>query len=249
MDIEYDPRLYGDRWAEKYDEWHAGMMDDEGAVAVLGELAAEFDGSIVEFGVGTGRLALPLAGRGLDVVGVDTSEEMLAKLRAKPGADRVTTVIGDMTTVRLDREFAVALVAFNSIFVLPTQEAQVRLFRNAAAHLRPGGRFVLETVVARVAGPEDQPGQLRVARMEDDRLVLSAGLLDPVSQYFNGAWVVIEPGGTTFYPVRGRNCTHHEMDLMAELAGLEREHRWADWKREPFGARSSMHVSIYRKPV
>ncbi len=238
--MDYDPRLYGARWAEQYDEWHAGMMDDAGAVATLAELAG--DGPILEFGVGTGRLAVPLAERGFDVTGVDISEEMLAQLRAK--ADRVDAVLGDMTTVQFDQRFSLALIAFSSLFVLATQQDQVKLFRNAAAHLAPGGRFVLETSVV---GSESN-ARLRVARLEQDRLVLSAGLLDPVTSFYNGAWVVLEPSGVRFYPVQGRNVPHQEMDLMAELAGLELENRWGDWKGGPFTAQSTLHVSVYRKP-
>jgi SAM-dependent methyltransferase len=240
---DFDPREYGARWAELYDEWHEGHMDGEGAVAVVSEL----DGPVLELAVGTGRLAVPLAERGLDVVGVDISEEMLAQLRAKPGAERVETIVGDMTTVRVDREFGVVLLAYSSLFVLGTQEAQVQLFRNAAAHLRPGGRFVLETTV--VSGGGDTQHRLRVAEIGPDRLVLSAGLLDPVSSFYNGSWVVLEPSGARFFPIQGRNVGHQEMDLMAQLAGLELEHRWGDWKRGPFTAQSRLHVSIYRKPV
>jgi hypothetical protein len=158
-------------------------------------------------------------------------------------------VLGDMTTVRLDREFGLVLIAFSSLFVLGTQRAQVQLFRNAAAHLRPGGRFVLETTVVAASGGGDGTRRLNVVKVETDRVVLSAGLLDPVTSYYNGTWVMLEPGGASFFPVRGRNATHHEMDLMAELAGLELEHRWGDWKRGPFTAASRLHVSVYRKPA
>ncbi|MPZ80029.1 MAG: methyltransferase domain-containing protein [Actinophytocola sp.] len=240
---EFDPRLYGARWAERYDEWHAGMMDDDGAVAALSELAG--DGPLLEFGVGTGRLAVPLAEKGHDVVGVDVSEDMLAQLAGK--SDAVTTVVGDMTTVRVGREFDVAFIAFNSIFVLATQDDQVRLFRNAAAHLRPGGRFVLETAFVHGVGVADSH-KLRVASVESDQLTLSAGIIDPVTQFYNGTWVELTPEGTRFYPIHGRNVTHHEMDLMAQLAGMELEHRWGDWKRGPFTAESKLHVSVYRKP-
>lgn len=239
---EFDPRLYGARWAELYDEFHAGMLDDEGAVAALAELAE--GGPLLEFGVGTGRLAVPLAKAGLDVVGVDVSEDMLAKLREK--TDVVTTVVGDMTTVRVEREFSVAYIAFNSIFVLATQRDQVELFRNAAAHLRPGGRFVLETVFF-TGHARGDTNRLRTAKVEHDRLTLVAGVVDPVTSFHNGTWVVLEPDGTKFYPIHGRTVTHHEMDLMAELAGLELEHRWGDWKRAPFTAESALHVSVYRK--
>ncbi|HEY0451291.1 class I SAM-dependent methyltransferase [Actinophytocola sp.] len=240
---EFDPRLYGARWAQRYDEWHAGMMDDDGAVAVLAELAG--DGPLLEFGVGTGRLAVPLAEKGHDVVGVDVSEDMLAQLANK--SDAVTAVVGDMTTVRVDREFSVAYIAFNSIFVLGTQEDQVRLFRNAAAHLRPGGRFVLETVVVHGV-PASDSHKLRVAKVENDRLTLSAGIIDPLTQFYNGVWVELTPQGTEFFPIHGRSVTHHEMDLMAQLAGLELENRWGDWKGGAFTAESKLHVSVYRKP-
>jgi len=238
----FDPRLYGARWADDYDEWHAGMMDDEGAVAALADFAS--GGPALEFGVGTGRLAVPLAERGVEVVGVDISPEMLAKLTEKSAA--VTTVEGDMTTVALDREFTVAFIAFNSIFVLESQEEQVELFRNAARHLRPGGRFVLETVV--VQPPSGDRGKLSVVKVEADRVTLAGGTTDPVTGNYTGMWMIVEPTGTKFYPLGGRGVHHHEMDLMAQLAGLEREDRWGDWQGAPFGPKSDLHISIYRKP-
>jgi len=240
----FDPRLYGARWADTYDKWHQGLMDDDGAVEALAELAD--GGPLLEFGAGTGRLTVPLAERGLDVVGVDISTEMLAKLTAKSSS--VTTVEADMTTVRLEREFAVAFIAFNSVFVLGTQSQQVELFRNAARHLRPGGRFVLETVVIRSQGGDAPHGMLAVVDVDTDSLTLSAGTVDPMTALYRGTWVVLEPTGTRFYPMDGRHVTHHEMDLMAELAGLSLEHRWSDWKGGTFGKDSKLHVSIYRKP-
>ncbi len=237
----FDPRLYGARWADRYDEWHQGLIDDEGAVAALADLAG--DEPALEYGVGTGRLAVPLAERGVEVVGVDISPEMLAKLKEKTAA--VTVVEADMTTVALDREFAVAYIAFNSIFVLETQEEQVALFRNAARHLRPGGRFVLETAVLK---PSADEGRLSVVKVEADQVTLAGGKVDPVTGNYTGTWLVVEPTGTKFYPLGGRQVTHHEMDLMAQLAGLEREHRWGDWKGGPFGPKSELHVSVYRKP-
>jgi SAM-dependent methyltransferase len=238
----FDPRLYGARWADKYDEWHAGLMDDEGSVAALYELAA--GGPVLELGVGTGRVAVPLAERGLEVVGVDISPEMLAKLREKSSA--VTAVEADMTTVTLNREFALAYVAFNSVFVLETQEDQVRLFRNAAAHLRPGGRFALETNVIRPPSPDR--GKLTAVEIEPDRLMLTAGKTDPVTGKHTGMWLSLEKDGPKFYPISGREVSHFEMDLMAQLAGLELESRWSNWQGAPFTAQSDLHVSIYRKP-
>jgi len=238
----FDPRLYGARWADYYDEWHTGLMDDEGAVAALFDLAG--GGPVVEFAVGTGRLAVPLAARGVEVVGVDISPEMLAKLREKSSA--VTVVEADMTTVSLEREFALAYIAFNSIYTLDTQQAQVEMFRNAAAHLRPGGRFALETEISRPPGPDR--GTLRVVAVEPDRLTLAGGTNDPVTGLHKGMWLIVEPGGTQFFPISGRTVTHHEMDLMAQLAGLELESRWSDWQGTPFGPKSDLHISVYRKP-
>lgn len=239
----FDPRLYGARWAENYDEWHKGLMDDEGAVAALADFAA--GGPALEFGVGTGRLAVPLAERGVDVTGVDISPEMLAKLKEK--SSEVTVVESDMTTVALEREFAVAFIAFNSIFVLESQEEQVELFRNAARHLRPGGRFVLETVV--VKPPSADHGKLSVMHVEADQVILSGGTSNPVTGNYTGMWMVVSQEGTKLYPQGGRTCSHFEMDLMAQLAGLEREDRWADWKGTEFGEKSELHISIYRKPA
>jgi SAM-dependent methyltransferase len=238
----FDPRLYGARWANMYDEFHKGLMDDEGAVAALAALAGE--GPVLEFGVGTGRLAVPLALRGVEVVGVDVSPEMLAKLREKSSA--VTAVEADMTTVSLEREFSLAYIAFNSIFALDTQQAQVELFRNAAAHLRPGGRFVLETVVIRPPSPDR--GKLTVADIELDRMTLVGGKHDPVTGRYKGMWLVLEPDGPKFFPISGRDLSHFEMDLMAQMAGLDLESRWSDWKQSPFTAKSELHISTYRKP-
>lgn len=238
----FDPRLYGARWAENYDEWHEGVMDDDGAVAALADFAA--GGPALEFAVGTGRLAVPLAERGVEVTGVDISPEMLAKLKEKSSA--VTVVEDDMTSVSLGREFAVAFIAFNSIFILETQEEQVELFRNAARHLRPGGRFVLETQV--VKPPSADQGKLSVVKVEADQVMLSGGKVDPVTGNYTGTLMIIGTDGTRFYPEGGRSCSHFEMDLMAQLAGLEREDRWGDWKGTPFGPKSELHVSIYRKP-
>jgi SAM-dependent methyltransferase len=238
----FDPRLYGARWADNYDEFHKGMMDDEGAVDALHEMAS--GGPVLEFAVGTGRLAVPLAERGLEVVGVDISPEMLDKLREKSSA--VTAVEADITSVSLGREFALAFIAFNSIFVLDTQDEQVELFRNAAAHLRPGGRFVLETVTIRP--PTSDRGTLRVVDVEPDQVVLTGGVNDPLTGHYRGMWLFLDQDGPKFRPISGRSVSHSEMDLMARLAGLELESRWSDWKGGEFTAKAELHISTYRKP-
>lgn len=245
---ECDSRANWGMWAADYDAFHAGLVDTEATVEGLSELAGA-GGSVLEYGTGTGRIAIPLAERGHDVVGVDLSDAMLERLRAKPGAEAVTTVLADMTTVELGRTFDLAAIPFNSIFVLPTQEAQVQLFRNAATHLRPGGRFALESMMVGDAPGAGPVHRMRVADTGPDRLVLTAGVLDPVTQLYTGTWAVFRTDGTTFYPLVGRHVGHAEMDLMAQLAGLTLEHRWADWARNPVTAHSRQHVSVYRKPA
>lgn len=241
----FDPRDYGNSWAEHYDEMHT--EDTDATVAGLSALAGD-GGSVLEYGTGTGRIAIPLAALGHEVVGVEISEAMVDKLRAKPGADTVTVVLADMTTVELGRPFDLAAIPFNSIFALPTQQAQVQLFRNAATHLRPGGRFVLESMMV---GESPGTGPIQRGRVADvgaEHILFTSGLLDPITQFYRGTWARLGANGTEFYPLSGRHVTHSEMDLMAQIAGLELEHRWNDWTRSPVTAYSRQHISVYRKP-
>ncbi|MGI5127268.1 class I SAM-dependent methyltransferase [Pseudonocardia sp. CA-107938] len=236
----FDARRYGEDWADVYDEVHEGAVDTRATVDGLASLVGE-PAAILEYGAGTGRLAIPLAERGHEVVAVEISEPMLAQLRAKPGADRVTAVLGDMTDVALDRTFDLVFVAFNSIFALGSQDDQVRLFANAATHLRPGGRFALETVVSREPKP-------RIVQLGGTRVAMTTGELDPVTGRYSGTWVLVGADGISVRPITGRHVGHAEMDLMARLAGLELEHRWTDWSRAPFTAGSHGIVTVYRKP-
>ncbi|MEJ3653694.1 class I SAM-dependent methyltransferase [Actinomycetes bacterium KLBMP 9759] len=243
----FNPTQYGARWAATYDDFHEGVVDSAATVAGLHALAGERS-SVLEYGAGTGRIAIPLAQLGHAVTAVEISEEMLEVLARKVGSANVEAVRGDMTTVELGRDFDMAFVAFNSIFALSTQQDQVRLFRNAAKHLRPGGAFALETVVVETPRGNGHVQRLRVADVRPDELVLAAGLLDPVTQFYNGTWAVLGTSGTTFYPIQGRHVTHAEMDLMAQLADLELESRWQDWQQSPFTAESHSIVTVYRKP-
>jgi SAM-dependent methyltransferase len=236
----FDARRYGADWADVYDEVHEGVVDTDTTVDGLAALAGP-GAAILEYGAGTGRLAIPLAAGGHDVVAVEISEPMVERLRAKPGAERLTVVVGDMTDVALGRTFDLAFVAFNSIFALGSQDDQVRLFGNAAAHLRPGGRFALETVV-----PKDP--QPRIVQLDGTRVAITTGTLDAVTGGYSGTWVLVGTDGISVRPINGRHVGHAEMDLMARLAGLELEHRWAGWSRSPFTSTSRGHISVYRKP-
>ena len=241
-----DEGFFGERVAAEYDEHSAGMFDPAvvgPAVEMLAELAG--DRAALEFGIGTGRIALPLAGRGVRVTGIDNSDAMLARLREKPGAERIDAMVGDMAATRVEGEFSLGYLVFTTIFNLTTQDGQVACFENAAAHLRSGGRFVIE---ARV--PEIQrlpPGQT-VLPWRADRDGMSYYVYDVVTQRLTGQHYHFVDGLVQASPIAMRYAWPAELDLMARLAGMRLQDRWAGWRREPFTALSPAHVSVYEKP-
>ncbi len=212
------------------------------AVDVLAALAG--DGAALELGIGTGRIALPLSARGVPVHGIDLSAAMLARLAAKPGAERIGVTQGDFATARVDRSFRLVYLLFNTIMNLITQQEQVACFRSAAAHLEPGGYFVIE-----VGLPDLRrlpPGEtVRPFTVTDDRLgfdeydVAGQGL---VSHHF-----VFEGDRVRRVSMPFRYVWPAELDLMAQLAGMTRHERWSGWEREPFTAESTRHVSVWQK--
>jgi Methyltransferase domain len=212
-------------------------------VDVLAELAA--GGAAVEFAVGTGRVALPLSGRGVPVAGIELSPHMAAVLRAKPGADAVPVTIGDMTSTRVPGEFSLAYLVFNTIMNVTTQDEQVAVFQNAAAHLLAGGRFVVEVGLPAVSGLA--AGELgRVVDISPAHVGIDT-IDDPVGQITSSHhWTLIDGQW-----VRGsapyRYVWPSEMDLMARLAGMRLEQRWAGWDRAPFTGASTSQVAVYRK--
>ena len=241
-----DKEYFGERVAARYDDISAGMFDPavvEPAVDLLAELAG--GGAALEFAIGTGRIALPLAGRGVRVAGIDTSEAMLARLREKPGAEGVDAVAGDMAATRVEGEFSLVYLVFNTIFNLTTQDGQVACFANAAAHLPAGGRFVIE---ARVPELQRLPLGQTVLPWRADPGGLSYYVYDVVTQRLSGQHFHLEDGRLEASPTEMRYAWPAELDLMARLAGMRLEHRWGGWSREPFTALSPAHVSVYRKP-
>ena len=236
---------FGERVAAVYDEHSGGMFDPsviEPAVDALAELAG--DGAVLEFAVGTGRIALPLAERGVRVVGIDNSEAMLTRLRDKPGAERVEALAGDMAATRVPGEFSLVYLVFNTIFNLLEQDGQVDCFENAAAHLGQGGRFVIE---ARVPELQRLPLGQTVLPWRADPTGISAYVYDVVTQRLSGQHYYVEDGGVWASPTELRYAWPAELDLMARIAGMRLAHRWAGWRREPFTALSPSHVSVYEK--
>lgn len=243
MEREHDAAEYGRHIAAEYDAVYDGVQDTRGAVEVLTDLAA--GGPVLELGAGTGRLVIPMARAGLSVHAVDGSEAMLDQLRAKPGGDAVATTVGDFSTVRVPGAFSLVALVTNTVYALPDQEAQVRCFANAAAHLRPGGRFVVEAWIPKF-GPEPGP-TLTPRRLAPGHFGLVMAENDPVNQLLSTTQVVLGgSAGVRVFPVVHRYAHPAELDLMARLAGLELEHRWSDWRRTAVTATSTDHVSVYR---
>jgi SAM-dependent methyltransferase len=241
-----DEGYFGERVAAVYDAHSASMFDPAivgPAVDTLAELAG--GGRALELAIGTGRIGLPLAERGVPVAGIDNSEAMLDRLREKPGAERIEFVAGDMATTRVDGEFSLVYLVFNTIFNLTTQDGQVACFENAAAHLRSGGRFVIE---ARVPELQRLPLGQTVLPWRADPSGLSFYVYDVVTQHFSSQHFYIVDGRLESHPVEFRYAWPAELDLMARVAGMRLEHRWAGWGGEPFTALSPSHVSVYRKP-
>jgi SAM-dependent methyltransferase len=241
----FDPAEYGRHIGAVYDALadSAFHTDTEASVALLAELAA--GGRVLEFGIGTGRLAIPLAERGLPVHGVEGSPEMVEQLRHKPGGADLPVAVGNFADTRVPGEFTLVVLAANTIYALPSQDAQVEAFRNAAGHLRPGGRFVVEAWVPDI-GDFRAGRALRITSITDRRVVLEAAELDPVEQYMRTTKLFCGPDGLQAFPANHRYAWPSELDLMARLAGMRREDRWEDWRRRPYTAASRNHVTVYR---
>ena len=236
---------FGTHVADRFDERYAHQADPsvvEPVVDFLADLAG--DGDALELGVGTGRIALPLARRGVRVHGLDLSEAMVAKLRAKPDGDRIAVTIGDFATTRVDGTFAVAYLVVNTIMNLTTQEEQVACFRNVAAHLERGGCFVIEVMVPRLR--RLPPGE-RLQPFDVSRTHVGVDEYDVARQGLVSHHYWIEDGEVEVLSPPFRYVWPSELDLMAQLAGMTLRERWGDWAREPFTSESDKHVSVWEK--
>jgi hypothetical protein len=236
---------FGERVAAVYDAHSATMFDPavvEPAADLLAELAG--GGAALEFAIGTGRIALPLAERGVRVTGIDSSEAMLERLREKPGAEKVEASVGDMASTRVEGEFSLVYLVFNTIFNLVTQDGQVACFENAARHLPSGGRFVIE---ARVPELQRLPLGQTVLPWRAGADGMSFYVYDVVTQRLGGQHYDFVDGRVEPSPIELRYAWPAELDLMARIAGLELQDRWANWRREPFTHLSPAHVSVYAK--
>lgn len=242
----HDDGHFNERVAARYDERYAYLADPavvDPIVTFLADLA--HDGAALKFGIGTGRIALPLAQRGVPVHGIDLSEAMVARLREKPGAEQIGVTIGDFATTRGEATFSVVYLVANTIMNLTTQDEQVACFRNAAGHLEPGGCFVVEVVVPGLRrlppGETFQPFDVTPTHLGFDEYdVAQQGLVSHHYWIADGKVEVFSPPFRYVWPA--------ELDLMAQLAGMTLRERWSGWTREPFTSNSSQHVSVWEMP-
>ena len=238
---------FDERIAAKYDESDDEEFDPkviDQTVDFLADLAGS--GHALEFGIGTGRIALPLARRGVPVHGIDLSEAMVSRLRAKPGGDDIGVTIGDFATTTVDGSFSLAYLVCNTIMNLTTQEAQVACFRNAAAHLVPGGCFVIKVMI-----PELQriPSGEIFQVFRGSETYWGIDEYDVANQGLISHHIEIADGSVEVVSMPFRYAWPAEYDLMAQLAGLRSRERWSGWMREPFTSESRQHVSVWEKPA
>ena len=241
--MQYNDDTYGKTFADIYDTWY-GDLETE-TLDLLEDLAQ--GGPVLELGIGTGRVALPLADRGLDVTGIDASQEMLNKLRAKPGAENVSLARGsfaDFPDELAAERYNLIYIVFNTLFGLLTQEEQVSCFESVAEHLTDEGRFLIEAFVPDLKRYDG--GQVvRVIQLEEGQVRLDAAELDIAAQQISSQHVLLSPAGVKLYPVKLRYAWPSELDLMAQLTGLALQDRWGSWERDPFTKTSRKHISVY----
>jgi SAM-dependent methyltransferase len=237
---------FGEGVAERYDESSPEMFDPavvDSAVDFLAGLAG--DGAALELGIGTGRIAIPLSRRGVRVHGIDLSPQMVAQLRAKPGAEGVGVTVGDFATATVEGRFSLAYLVFNTINNLTTQDGQVACFQNVAAHLEPGGCFVIEVGIPQLQrlppGETVRPFTVTPTHLGFDEYdVANQGLIS------HHCWMLDGRAETLSAPFR--YVWPAELDLMARLAGMTLRERWSDWARSPFTSDSTQHVSVWENP-
>ena len=242
-----DDGYFDEAVASRYDETESEQFERgeiDAATALLAELAG--GGRALEFAIGTGRIAMPLVARGVDVAGIEMSRAMVKRLRAKPGGGEVPVVIGDMTSATIQGPFSLVYLVYNTIENVTTQDGQVACFQNAAAHLSPGGCFLIETGVPGVRTLP--PGKRhQVFHASDDYWGIDE--YDVVNQGLISHHIENEGGEYRRVSMPFRYAWPAEFDLMAKIAGMTLRDRWAGWRREPFTGESTMHVSVWQKPA
>jgi SAM-dependent methyltransferase len=244
---DYEMGTYGETWAPFYDDIFSEVEDS--VIGMLGEYAGR-PRRALELAIGTGRIAIPLALAGVAVTGIDISEEMVSRLRAKPGGEGIEVILGDFAEVAVSQTYPLVYLAFNTLFSLLDQDRQVVCFRNVSRALEPGGRFVLDAFVPDLNRYDHHQTRIGVSSISSNKAhAYELAIHDPIKQMVVSHQVRrMEDGSTVVLPVTIRYVWPSEMDLMARLAGLDLEERWGWYDRRPFTEKSGQHVSVYRKP-
>lgn len=239
---DYEPQTYGELIAGKYDELYPDV--DSSLIETLAELAS--GGRALELGSGTGRVAVPLTRKGVEVHGIDASEKMTARMKEKPGGEAIPVTQSSIADFDLEIHFNLVYVVFNTFFALLTQAEQISCMRAAARHLKPGGVFLIEAFVPDLTR-FDRGQRVSVVAMDQEYVRIDASMLDRSDQTVTSQHVLLTSRGVEMYPVKLRFAYPSELDLMAQVAGLSLEQRWSSWNRESFDSQSDLHVSMYRK--
>lgn len=239
--IHYTESTYGDSIAGVYDDWYRDVDPD--IITTLAGLAR--GGRALELGIGSGRIALPLQAAGVTLHGLDASPAMVARLRDKPGGATIPVTMGNFADVAVEGQFDLIFIVFNTFFALPSQAEQVRCFANVARHLAPGGVFAIEGFVPDLVRYSAGRQSVRLIAMNEGGVRLDVAQFDPVNQRVAAQHVHLSPQGIQLFPVQLRFAWPAELDLMAQLAGLQLQQRWGGWHRGPFAADSTRHISVY----
>lgn len=217
--------------------------DEDAAAAFLAQLAQEQPA--LEFAIGTGRIALPLMAKGVEVDGIELSPDMVAQLRTKPGGDQLNVTIGDMSVATTNRRYGLVYLVYNTIFNLLTADDQIRCFENAARHLTDDGHFVIEAALPHAWIAPGKPDYVHAEQVGTDAVMLDVARYDPVTQLLEENHVRLTTDGITMTPIVCRLITPSEMDLMARIAGMKLVERYANWQRSTFDIHSLAHISVY----
>jgi SAM-dependent methyltransferase len=238
--MNYDDSTYGEQIAEIYDEFYPDY--DPASIELLADLAG--GGPVLELGIGTGRIAMPLHEKGVEVQGIDASEAMISKLRSKPDCSDIEVLVGSFAEFKLDKCFKLVYVVFNTFFNLLSQDDQVRCFKSVREHLSNDGVFLMEAFVPNPCRFVDHQ-TVRAIDLAEERVRLEVSQLDPIAQQVTSQHTLISKDGVSFHPVRLRYAWPSELDLMAQIAGLSLRHRWGSWSKVEFGKHSQTHISVY----
>ena len=240
----FDPASsFGAAVAARYDD---ELRGDEGAAVQFLQTIAPHPVAL-EFAIGTGRIALPLAASGMTVDGIELSPDMIARLHAKPAGANIHVVQGDMSSVQMGQRYGLVYLVFNTIFNLLTVDGQIECFANAARHLSDEGVFVVETALPHTWMPSGKSDYVHAEQVNLDSVMFDVARYDPVTQHLIENHVRISAQGISMQPIVCRLITPGEMDLMARMAGLKLVHRFANWQKTPFDAQSTAHVSVYAR--